>query len=355
MERIVHRRSLLAASILAPAFVHAPSTAMAQKPSVSGAGTSFLRTFYMRWAQEAAKETGFETAYEAASSDQGVARATQRVVDFGACETPLSPARLRERGLVQFPSCFGAMVIAATVPGVEKDRLRLTPDVLADIFLGRISKWNDARIAEHNRDLRLPDIAVVPIYRTDPAGTNHVQTVYLSRVSEAWANGPRAGTVVKWPEGGKSAAGIAGVAKAIKETPGAIGCSNAFTARAQDLSTVQLRNRAGEFVKPDIAGFSAAAAAAEWTPQNTADAIDTAAAGAWPIVSPTFILLPANPAAERVQATLGAMKLFDWAFSKGGEIARELGYVALPEAAQASIRASWSEVRGPDGKPIWEA
>lgn len=173
-------------------------------------------------------------------------------------------------------------------------------------------------------------------------------------MSEAWANGPRAGTVVRWPDGGKTAQGIAGVAKAIKDTPGAIGCSNTFTAKAQNLATVQIRNQAGEFVKPDIASFSAAAAAAEWTPQNTAAAIETSAPGAWPIVSPTFILLPANPTAERVAATLGAMKLFDWAYRQGGEIARDLGYVPLPEAAQASIRRSWDAVRGPDGKPIWE-
>ncbi len=145
------------------------------------------------------------------------------------------------------------------------------------------------------------------------------------------------------------------MAKAIKETPGAIGCSNTFTARAQELATVQLRNRAGDFVAPDIASFSAAAADAEWTRQNTADAIDTDAPGAWPIVSPTFILLPSDPAAERVEATLGAMKLFDWAYRRGADIARELGYVPLPEAAQNSIRKSWDAERGPDGKPIWEA
>ncbi len=136
----MHRRSLLVASALAtPVFLGAPRPAFAQKPNIQGAGTSFLRTFYMRWGAEAAKETGFEMAYEAASSDQGVARATQRTVDFGACETPLSPGRLRERSLVQFPSCFGAMVIAATVPGVQNDQLRLPPDVLADIFLGKIT------------------------------------------------------------------------------------------------------------------------------------------------------------------------------------------------------------------------
>lgn len=352
----MHRRSfLLGASALAPAFLPGFRAASAQTPGIKGAGTSFLRDFYMRWGEEAARTTGTALAYEAASSDAGIAKATDRSVDFGACETPLSSGRLRERGLVQFPSVFGAMVVAVNLPEVGKDQLRLPPDVLADIFLGKIAKWNDVRIAEHNRELRLPDIAVVPIYRTDAAGTNYVMTVYLSRVSEAWANGPRAGTVVRWPDGGKTAQGIAGVAKAIKETPGAIGCSNAFTARAQNLTTVQLRNQAGNFVKPDIASFSAAAAAAEWTPQNTADAIDTTAPGAWPIVSPTFILLPANPSAERVAATLGAMKLFDWAYRQGGEIARGLGYVPLPEEAQASIRKSWDAVRGPDGKPIWGA
>jgi phosphate transport system substrate-binding protein len=353
----MHRRSLLAASALAaPAFLCASRPAPAQAPGVvQGAGTSFLRAIYTKWGEAAAAETGVHSAFEAASSDQGVARATQRTVDYGACETPLSPGRLRERMLVQFPSCFGSMVVAATVPGVEKDRLRLAPDVLADIFLGKIAKWDDPRVAEHNRDLGLPDLPVVPIYRTDPAGTNYVFTVYLSRVSEAWASGPRAGTVVRWPEGGKDARGIAGVAKAIKETPGAIGVSNVFTATAAELATVQLRNRAGAFVAPGIASFAAAAAAAEWTPRNTADALDTDAPGAWPIVSPTFILLPSNPAADKVQATLGAMKLFDWAFRKGGDIAKELGYVPLPERAQASIRQSWDGVRGPDGKAVWGA
>jgi hypothetical protein len=136
-------------------------------------GTSFLRTFYMRWGQGAAAAIGAELAYEAASSDAGVAKATQRSVDFGACETPLSPGRLRERALIQFPSVFGAMVVAVNLPEVQQDQLRLTPDVLADLFLGKIAKWNDPRVAEHNRDLRLPDLAVVPIYRTDPAGTNY--------------------------------------------------------------------------------------------------------------------------------------------------------------------------------------
>ena len=351
----MHRRSLLAGATVAPALSTLAGQAWAQKPSVKGSGTSFLRTVYSKWGEEAAKATGFDTAFEASSSDQGVQRATQRVVDFGACETPLSPGRLRERNLVQFPSCFGAMVIAATVPGIESDQLRLTSEVLADIFLGKISKWNDKRIAELNPGLPLPDLAVVPIYRTDPAGTNYVQTVYLSRVSADWANGPRAGTAVRWPEGGKEAQGIAGVAKAIKETPGAIGCSNTFTAKASGLTTVQLRNQAGNFVTPDIASFSAAAAAAEWTPQNTADAIETNAPGAWPIVAPTFVLVASNPAADRVQATLGAMKLFDWVYGNGGSIARELGYVPLPEAAQNSIRKSWEEVRGPDGKPVWTA
>lgn len=173
----MHRRSLLVASALAPSFLSTSRRALAQTPGVKGAGTSFLRTFYMRWGAQAAKTTGVELAYEAASSDAGVAKATDRSVDFGACETPLSPGRLRERALVQFPSVFGAMVIAVNLPEVQENQLRLTPDVLADLFLGKVTKWNNARIAAHNRDLRLPDMPAVPIYRTDPAGTNHVMTV----------------------------------------------------------------------------------------------------------------------------------------------------------------------------------
>jgi phosphate transport system substrate-binding protein len=268
----------------------------------------------------------------------------------------LSPGRLKERGLVQFPSAFGAMHVVANLPDVQQYQLKLAPDVLADLFLGKIAKWNDSRIAEHNAGLPLPDLAVVPIYRTDASGTNFVSTAYLSRVSEAWAAGPRAGTAVRWPKGlGKTAAGINGVASAIKSTPGAIGFSNAITVKAQGLVGVQLRNKAGRFVRPDVAGIAAAVERAEWMSHNNADAMDTDGAEAWPIVAPTFVLVPADLPADRVAAGLGTLKVFDWAYRNGGDIAREMGFVPVPDAAQANVRAAaWSAVRGPDGQPVWK-
>jgi phosphate transport system substrate-binding protein len=351
----VNRRSLLIASGLAAASPLLGRPAFAQQAQITGAGASFPRPVYERWGQQAREPVGVQLNYQSIGSGGGINQITNRTVDFGASDAPLAAAQLTERNLLQFPTVMGSVVLIVNLPGVADNALRLTPDVLADLFLGKIARWNDARIAELNKDLRLPNLPVAPVYRADASGTTFVFTTYLSRVSEAWKSGPGAATSVQWP-GGQGARGNEGVANTVRNTPGAIGYTENAYATVNRLVTTQLRNMAGKFVKPEMPNFLAAAKAADWSAPNfAADLIDLDGDDAWPIVSPTFILLPTNPAADRVAGSLNTMKFFDWAYKNGDEAARRLEYIPLPDEVAAKVREAWKAVKGPDGAAIWTA
>jgi phosphate transport system substrate-binding protein len=241
------------------------------------------------------------------------------------------------------------------LPGVQANQLRLTSELVVDIFLGKLTRWNDPRLAAQNDGLRLPDLPVMPVHRSNVSGTTFMFTTYLLRVSDAWRDGPRAGTTVQWPVGAGEANRDAVLAK-VRGTPGAISYMEAHFARADRLATALLRNRAGAFVSPDNTSFAKAAAAADWTPANfIVEMVDLDAEGAWPIVSPTFIFMPTNPAAEKVAASRNTMKFFDWAFRNAAAPTAEIGFVPLPAAVQASVHEAWRRVKGPDGQPVWEA
>jgi phosphate transport system substrate-binding protein len=222
--------------------------------------------------------------------------------------------------------------------------------------LGRLTRWNDARIVELNRELRLPNLPISPVYRADASGTTFVFTTYLSRISEAWRTGPGAATSVQWPVG-NGARGNEGIANTVRNTPGAIGYTENAYATVNRLITTQLRNKAGRFVTPTMPAFQAAASSADWTrPGFAADLVDLAGEAVWPIVSPTFILLPTNPVADRVASSRNTMRFFDWAFRNGGEAATRLEYIPIPAAVQTAVRAAWaSRVRDPSGAPVWSA
>ncbi len=350
METLVNRRSLLALPALLPML---PSTGLAQQATITGAGATFPRPVYERWGQAAREGAGVILNYQSIGSGGGINQITNRTVDFGATDAPLSEAQLRERNLIQFPTVMGSVVLIVNLPGVADNALKLTPEVITDIFLGRITRWNDPRLVELNRDLRMPNLPVSPAYRADASGTTFVFTTYLSRVSEAWRNGPGAATSVQWPVG-NGARGNEGVSNAVRNTPGAIGYTENAYATVNRLITTQIRNKAGNFITPVMASFQAAAAAADWTrPGFAADMVDLPGADVWPIVSPTFILLPTNPVADRVAGSRNTMRFFDWAFRNGADAARRLEYIALPEAVHNAIRTSWSQVRDPSGAAIW--
>lgn len=354
METLVNRRNLLAlaAGVAATPVLSRPS--FAQLATITGAGATFPRPLYERWSQAAREPIGVTLNYQSIGSGGGINQIAARTVDFGASDAPLSTAQLTERKLMQFPTVLGSVVLSANLPGVADNALKLTPEVIVDIFLGRITRWNDPRIAELNGGLRIPNLPVSPCYRADGSGTTWVYTTYLSRVSEAWKNGPGAGTAISWPAG-NGARGNEGVSNIIKNTPGAIGYIENAYAVVNRMPTTQIRNKGGRFLAPEMPAFLAAAAAADWTvPNFAADTIDLPDPNAWPITSPTYILLPLDPPTEKVAASRNTMRFFDWAFRSGSDIARRLEYIALPTSAHDLIRAAWPQkIKDPAGAPVW--
>ncbi|MFC0409644.1 phosphate ABC transporter substrate-binding protein PstS [Roseomonas elaeocarpi] len=323
--------------------------AMAQTASITGAGSSFVNPVYQRWGEDA-KAQGIQLNYQSVGSGAGVNQIKNRTVDFGASDAPLTAEQLAEAKLVQFPTVMGSVVPIVNLPGVEVDQLRLTGEVLADLYAGRITKWDDKRIADLNPGLKLPSIAVAPVYRADASGTSFVFTSYLAAVSPAWKSGVGAATSVKWPAGA-GARGNEGVAGTVHNTRGGIGYVENAYATQNKLTTVQLRNHDGQFVKPTMESFAAAAASANWNvPGMAASIIDQPGANSWPIVSPTFVLLPTNP--ENADRSRAVMRFFDWAYSKGGDAANKLEYIPLPAAVQNQARATWTQVMA-DGKAVW--
>jgi phosphate transport system substrate-binding protein len=351
----VNRRQLLTATGLAAAAPFlAPRLAFAQQATITGAGASFPRPLYERWAQAAREAIGVQLNYQSIGSGGGINQITARTVDFGASDAPLSDQQLTERHLLQFPTVLGSVVLSANLPGVPDNALRLTPEIVVDIFLGKLTRWNDPRIAEANRELRMPNLPIGPGYRADGSGTTWVFTTYLSRVSEEWKNGPGAGTSVRWPAG-NGARGNEGVSNIVRNTPGAIGYIENAYAVVNRMTTTQLRNKSGNFVRPEPPAFNAAAAAADWTvPNFAADTIDLNGPTVWPITSPTYILLPTNPPADKVEASRNTMRFFDWAFRNGSQIASSLEYIPLPAQAHDLVRAAWQQrVKTPAGGSVW--
>ena len=351
----MNRRTLLlgTGAALGAGLVHARG-AMAQVPTVTGAGATFPRPLYERWSA-AARDAGVtQLNYQSIGSGGGINQITARTVDFGASDAPLTTEQLTERKLMQFPTVMGSVVLSANLPGVGNNVLKLTPEVIADIFLGKITRWRDPKIVELNRGVPLPNMPLAVAYRADGSGTTWVWTTYLSRISNEWKDGPGAGTSVRWPVG-NGARGNEGVSNIIRNSPGTIGYIENAYAVVNRMPTTQIRNKAGNFISPETPAFLATAANADWgVPNFAADTIDLAGATVWPITSPTYILLPVDPPAEKVAGSRNAMRFFDWAYRSGGEIASRLEYIPLPSSAHDQIRAAWGRlVKGPDGASLW--
>ena len=339
---------------IALALVLAGFAGAAQAQQITGAGATFPAPVYAKWGEAAKAANGIELNYQAIGSGGGQNQIINRTVDFGASDAPVEPARLEPNKLLQFPTVMGAVVPIVNLPGIEANQLKLPNDVLADIYLGKITKWNDPRVLAVNPGLPLRNVAIAPAYRADGSGTTFVFTSYLSAVSADWKAQVGAGTSVKWPAG-NGAKGNDGVAATVKQVRGAIGYVEYAYATQNKLITTQLRNKAGNFVAPAMPAFAEAANAGDWkgAANFAVNLIDTAGAGAWPIVSPTFILLPKNPADASRSANV--MKFFDFAYKNGGDIAKSLDYIALPASVQDAVRGAWrAEIKGPDGAPVWK-
>jgi len=328
---------------LAPALLAIVSTAAtAQAQAITGAGSTFAQPIYEAWADTAKPTTGVTLNYQGVGSGAGQKLVIQRTVDFGASDAPMDSAKLATAKLMQFPAVMGAVDIAINLPGIGSEKLRLTGPVLADIYMGNITTWNDPAIKKLNPGLKLPDLPIAPVYRADGSGTTYVFTSYLAKVSPDFKSKVGVDKSVSWPAG-SGAKGTAGVAAAVKATPGGIGYVESAYASLNHLTVTQLQTHDGAFIKPTLANFAAAAAGADWAGAKdfAVDLNDQPGASAWPIVSATFVLVPTNPADPAKGAAV--LKFFDWAFTNGDAEAKKLEYVALPKSVKAQVRAAWKK------------
>jgi phosphate transport system substrate-binding protein len=348
---VSNRLLALAAGLVASIGIAA--SGHAQQATVTGAGASFPNPLYQKWGEAAREGAGIQLNYQSVGSGAGQSQIRNRTVDFGASDAPMTSAQLQEANLLQFPATMGSIVAIVNIPGVEGNKLRLTGDLLSDIYLGKVTKWNDPRLVELNKDLDLPNVAIAPVYRADGSGTTFVWVSYLSAVSPDFQKRVGVGTSVRWPTGA-GARGNEGVAGTVRNVRGAIGYVEYAYAHSNGLVTTQLRNKAGQFVSPTTESFQAAAANADWSVKDfAASVVDTQGEKSWPIVTPTFILLPRNP--QDAAKAQNVMKFFDWAYRSGDAIASSLDYIPLPEAVENAVRAAWAAEVKVDGKAVWPA
>lgn len=341
------RRAILAA--LAAAALLAPAPAFAQ--GVTGSGSTLVQPLLNRWNQDhlrsqwtAESQPSGGLDYEAVGSQAGVMRIKDRAVDFGATEAPLSPDEAQLYSLAQFPVVVGGVVAAVNLPGIEQGALKLSGEVLAGIYLGKITTWSDPAIKALNPDLALPNAAIVPVRRSDGSGTTLAFTSYLAKTSEAWRP-VGAGLAVGWPAGA-AAKGAGGVAETVKRTANSVGYLDLAAARRAGLTVAALRNSTGAFVKPSPEGFQAAAAKADWSAANDfgVSLIDVTGEASYPIVVTTFALVSDAKPASR--GAVAALDFFNWGFERGVASASELGYVPLPPEVVEKIRAYWKSKLG---------
>ncbi|MDM0118229.1 phosphate ABC transporter substrate-binding protein PstS [Variovorax arabinosiphilus] len=334
-----------AAGLVAAAFAHVPAFAQ----NVTGAGASFPAPLYAKWASDFAKATGTQVNYQSVGSGAGLKQIEAKTVDFGASDAPLKDEELQAKGLMQFPTVIGGVIPVVNITGLKPGELKLSGEVLGDIYLGKITKWNDPAIKALNGSLALPDAAIAPVRRADGSGTSFLFTNYLSKVNAEWKSKVGEGTAVNWPvgAGGK---GNEGVAAFVNRLPNSIGYVEYAYVKQNKMTYAQLKNEAGSFVSPEDTAFKAAAAGADWSKSFYQVLTNQPGAQSWPITGATFILMQKSQDKPANAATV--LKFFDWAYKTGDKTADDLDYVPMPDAVKATIAKSWGEIKDGSGKAI---
>ncbi|MGB8518286.1 MAG: phosphate ABC transporter substrate-binding protein PstS [Gallionella sp.] len=339
--------SLAAASTLAYASVSSAT-------DITGAGATFPYPVYAKWAEAYKTQGGGSMNYQSIGSGGGIKQITAKTVDFGASDMPLKPEALDKEGLMQFPTVIGGVVPVVNVNGVEAGKMKLDGATLADIYLGKITKWNDPAIVALNKDLKLSDDLITVVHRSDGSGTSFIFTNYLSKVSADWKANVGEGTAVSWKTG-TGGKGNEGVASYVQRIKGSIGYVEYAYALQNKMQHVQMKNHDGNYVQPDEASFKAAAAGAQWdkAPGFYEILTDETGKAAWPISGATFILM--HKAQDKPESATAVLKFFDWAYEKGDKLATDLDYVTLPDNVVKLIRASWkANMKDTSGKAIWK-
>jgi phosphate transport system substrate-binding protein len=317
---------------------------------VTGAGATFPAPLYAKWADAYNKATGARINYQSVGSGAGIRQIKGKTVDFGASDMPLKDEELEKDGLIQFPTVIGGVVPIINIQGIQPGQVRLTGQLLGDIYLGKITKWNDPALTAINPGVPLPSADIQVVRRADGSGTSFIFTNYLSKVNAEWKAKVGEGTAVNWPvgAGGK---GNEGVAAFVQRLPNSIGYVEYAYVKQNKMNFTLMRNRDGVFVPPSEEAFKAAAAGADWNRTFYQITTDQPGKDSWPLTNPTYILMyktqdkPANAAA--------ALKFFDWVFSNGDKAADDLDYVALPPSVKDLVRRQWStQIKDASGKAI---
>jgi len=317
---------------------------------VTGAGASFPAPLYSKWAADYNKSTGVKINYQSVGSGAGIRQIDAKTVDFGATDMPLKDEDLVKKNQIQFPTVIGGVVPVINVQGIQPGTMRMTGQLLGDIYLGKITKWNDPAIRALNPSLNLPDTTIAQVRRADGSGTTFLFTNYLSKVNAEWKTKVGEGTAVNWPvgAGGK---GNEGVAAFVGRLPNSIGYVEYSYVKQNKLNFVQMRNRDGNFVKPDDTAFKAAAAGAEWAKSFYQILTEQPGKDAWPITGATFILM--HKTQDKPAQAAAALKFFSWSYKNGDKTADDLDYVPMPPAVKTSIEKLWDDnVKDASGKAV---
>ncbi|WP_140626340.1 phosphate ABC transporter substrate-binding protein PstS [Methylibium rhizosphaerae] len=336
-------RSLLAAAALSAA------TGAVFAQDVTGAGASFPAPVYAKWADAYNKATGARINYQSVGSGAGIRQIKAKTVDFGASDAPLKDDELAKDGLVQFPTVIGGVVPVVNIKGIQPGQVKMTGQLLGDIYLGKVSKWNDPALAALNPGVPLPDAAIAVVRRADGSGTSFLFTNYLSKVNAEWKSKVGEGTAVNWPTGA-GGKGNEGVSAFVQRLPNSIGYVEYAYAKQNKMSHVLLKNAAGNFVGPDEVNFKAAAAGAEWSKSFYQVLTEQQGKESWPITGATFILM--HKAQDKPANASNALKFFEWAYANGDKMASDLEYVPLPDAVKALVRKQWAEIKDGSGKAV---
>lgn len=323
------------------------SMATVQAADITGAGATFPYPIYAKWAEAYKKQTGIGLNYQSIGSSGGIKQINSGTVAFGASDAPVKGEALEKNGQVQFPAVIGGTVPIINLDGFSPGELRITGPVMAEVFMGNITRWNDPKLLALNPGKSLPNMAITVVHRADGSGTTYNWTDYLTVVSTEWEKRVGRGAAVKWPAassvGGK---GNEGVAANVRRVKGAIGYVEYAYAKKNNMIHLKLQNKAGNFVDPDDKSFAAAADGADWfsVPGMGLSIVDQKNPNAWPVSSASFIIMYRDPRDKT--SSREVLKFFDWAFRNGKDMALELDYVPLPDSLTAEIRSKvWSQIK----------
>jgi phosphate transport system substrate-binding protein len=325
-------------------------TGLAMAQDITGAGATFPAPLYAKWAADYHKATGIKINYQSVGSGAGIKQIDSKTVAFGASDMPIKDEDLAKKGQMQFPTVIGGVVPVVNIRGIAAGQMKLTGAVLGDIYMGKITKWNDPAITALNPGVPLPDAAIAVVRRADGSGTTFIFTNYLSKVNPEWKAKVGEGTAVNWPTGA-GGKGNEGVAAFVGRLPNSIGYVEYAYVKQNKMTYTLLKNKDGNFVPPSDTAFKAAAAGADWAKTFYQITTDQPGKDAWPLTNPTYIIM--YKVQDKPAEAVAALKFFEWAYKNGDKVADDLDYVPMPASVKVQIEKAWGEIKDASGKPVY--